>query len=109
MHHVHLLLHLTLAAVSLGACAHQPPPSSQNVASHYELQGQRGAEAVTTPGYVSHYQRQIIVAGGMNTPSSPCAQSFDEVMDHLETLMAPQIAQNNRIAAAQAVNSSYEF
>lgn len=76
---------------------------------HYILQSQQGAEAVTMPGHISRYQRQTITPGGGEEPKSKYAQNFDEVLDHLEKLMAPQIAENNRIAAQQAANPSFTF
>lgn len=82
-------------------------PSAQT--AHYALQSQKGAEAVTTPGFVSRYQRQALVAGTPIAPSTPAAASFDEAMTTLETLMAPQIAENNRIALLQQRTPGYKF
>lgn len=76
---------------------------------HYALQSQRGAEEVTMPGFVSRYQREIIVADNTDYTSSPAAENFDQIMDHLETLMAPQIAENNRIAMMQEQIPGYRF
>lgn len=76
--------------------------------AHYALQSQKGAEAVTTPGFVSRYERYVIVPGGPDGQSD-CAKNFDGIMDHLETLMAPQIRENNEIAAKQAANPRYAF
>lgn len=65
--------------------------------------------SIVAAGRVSRYQRQVIVPGGMDGELTPCAKNFDAVMDHLEMLMAPQIEENNRIAAAQAAIPGYEF
>lgn len=73
---------------------------------------QRGttADGVTHAGTVSRFQRNVIVAGGADNPNaSPASQYFDDVMDHLETLMAPQIAENNRIALMQEKIPGYKF
>lgn len=100
-----------IACIALAACAHEEPmPNVAAAQPHYVLQSQQGAEAVTMPGHISRYQRQAIVAGGGGAePKSKYAKNFDEVLDHLETLMAPQIAENNRIAAQQAANPSFTF
>jgi hypothetical protein len=99
-----------MACVSLAACGHDPQPMTVAVVKpSYVLQSQRGAERVTTAGFVSRYQRQEIVPGAKIEPSSPYAQNFSDVMDHLETLMAPQVEENNRIAAMQAADPSFRF
>ena len=108
-HHHRRACFSILSCLLLAACGHDVETSSvETYRAHYTLQSQRGAEAVTTPGFVSRYQRQAIVTGGPE-PASDCAENFDGIMDHLETLMAPQIAENNRIAALQASNPSYRF
>lgn len=59
-------------------------------------------------GHVSRYQRDIIVPGGPE-PTTECGKNFSQIMDHLETLMAPAIAENNRIAEQQAAIPGYTF
>lgn len=100
---------LLLSCFCLAACAHEEKVAVVEMQPHYVLQSQQGAEQVTMPGHVSRYQRQIIVAGSTIEPSSECAKNFGEVMDHLETLMKPQIEENNRIATQQAANPDYTF
>lgn len=108
-HHVRCAVIAIALCLSLAACGHEIETTSvQTYQAHYTLQSQRGAEAVTMPGHVSRYQRQVIVSGGPE-PTSECGKNFDGIMDHLETLMAPQIAENNRIAAMQASSPSYQF
>lgn len=98
-----------LSCVSLGACAHEDEHTvTLPMPAHYALQSQQGAEQVTMPGHISRYQREVIVPGGQE-PSSECGKSFGQIMDHLETLMAPQIEENNRIAAEQASNPAFTF
>lgn len=61
-------------------------------------------------GTVSRYQRQVIVPGGGNNPhASPASQYFDDVMDHLELLMADEIRKNNEIALLQEKVPGYKF
>ncbi len=66
--------------------------------------------ASRAPGTISRYQREIIVTGGTNNPNaSPQSQYFDDVMDHLEALMADEIAKNNKIAVLQQKIPGYKF
>lgn len=100
-----------LACTMLIACSHESEMVAASVpAAHYALQSQKGAEQVTTPGFVSRYQRELLVqASNEEYLSSPAAQNFDHIMDHLETLMAPQIEENNRIALMQQRVPGYRF
>ncbi len=110
---------LPLLALTLGACAHEAENTGANNASStivmpsvYAMQTRVEAVTEDSPvaaGRVSRFQRQLIVPGGMDGEMSPCAQNFDGIMDHLETLMAPQIEENNRIAMQQAAIPRYEF
>lgn len=66
--------------------------------------------ATLAAGNISRFQRNIIVAGGTENPNaSPQSQYFDDVMDHLEFLMADEIKKNNEIAALQEKIPGYEF
>ncbi len=66
--------------------------------------------ATLNAGNISRFQRQIIVAGGTDNPNaSPQSQYFDDVMDHLEFLMADEIKKNNQIAVLQEKIPGYEF
>ena len=101
---------VALSTLSLAACSHDAQMAMPSApTAHYALQSQKGAEAVTTPGFVSRYQREVIVTGTNIIPSSPAAAGFDEAMTALEALMAPQIAENNRIAALQEQIPGYRF
>lgn len=100
-----------MSCVLLAACGHGSEMARIGAPKeHYVLQSQRGAEQVTTPGFVSRYQRELLVqASNEEYLSSPAARNFDHIMDHLETLMAPQIAENNRIAMMQEQIPGYRF
>ena len=110
---------LPLLALTLGACAHEAENTGMENSSNtitlpavYAMQARAEAVAENSPvaaGRVSRFQRQVIVPGGMDGELTPCAKNFDGIMDHLETLMAPQIEENNRIAAAQASYPRYDF
>ena len=63
----------------------------------------------SAPGKISRFQRNVIVAKDAPYNSSPSAQYFDDVMDHLEMLMADKIRENNKIAALQEKIPGYEF
>ena len=102
---------LLVLSLLLGACSHEAENTgmrnSSNVITLPATYAMMEAPSVSegspvAPGHVSRYQRQMIVTGGPDKPSTPCAQNFDQIMDHLETLMKPQIDENNRIAAEQA-------
>lgn len=116
-----------LALTSLAACAHEAENTGMQNSSSvitmpgaYALQTDEAPAAMAgamtmadnspvTAGRISRYQRQVIVPGGMDGELTPCAKNFDAVMDHLEMLMAPQIEENNRIAAAQAADPRFKF
>lgn len=102
---------VVVSCALLAACGHDNEMAQIGAPKeHYVLQSQRGAEQVTTAGFVSRYQRELMVqVSNEEYASSPAAQNFDHIMDHLETLMAPQIAENNRIAALQAEIPGYRF
>lgn len=110
---------LPLLALTMGACAHEAENTGATNASSvivlpaayaFEARAEAVAEkSPVTAGRISRFQREVIVPGGMDGELSPCAQNFDGIMDHLETLMAPQIEENNRIAAAQAAFPRYDF
>lgn len=102
---------MLLPALLLAACAHDNPQvASLAPAEHYVAQSQRGAEPVTMPGFVSRYQRELLVqVSNEEYLTSPAARNFDHIMDQLETAMAPQIAENNRIAMMQQQVPGYRF
>lgn len=126
MRHIRLIVSL-LALTSLAACAHEAENTGMQNSSSvitmpgaYAMQTDEGQTPMTgainladnspvTAGRISRYQRDIIVPGGMDGELTPCAKNFDAVMDHLEMLMAPQIEENNRIAAAQAADPRFKF
>jgi hypothetical protein len=66
--------------------------------------------ATLSAGNVSRYQRNVIVTASADNPNaSSQSQYFDDVMDHLEALMAPEIAKNNEIAVLQEKIPGYQF
>ncbi len=111
---------------SLAACAHEAENTGVENSSVFTIPTQTYAfevkehavppsyvngNAAYVPGRISRYQRQEIVI--QDTPVSanaaPSAQYFDDVMDHLEVLMADKIRENNEIAALQEQTPGYEF
>lgn len=111
---------ILLLSVSLAACSHtsvgtSTERSSENVTTvipaTYAMMStpQTAGSLPVSGGRVSRYQRQIIIPGGTGGEMTPCAQNFDAVMDHLESLMKKQIDENNEIARQQAAIPGYSF
>ncbi|PZQ44561.1 MAG: hypothetical protein DI551_09905 [Micavibrio aeruginosavorus] len=68
------------------------------------------SDAIEKQGSISRFQRHVISLNDGNNPhSSPASQYFDDVMDHLEMLMAPEIEKNNKIAVLQEKIPGYKF
>ena len=113
------LLLLLLSCVTLGACAHEAENTGTENSSvmtfpaTYAMQTTRAAsvaeDSPVAAGRVSRFQRHVIVPGGPDGEMTPCAKNFDGIMDNLESLMMPQIEENNRIAAQQAAIPGYAF
>lgn len=109
---------IVLSCVLLTACAHEAENTGVENSSVMTLPGTYAmstrAEATkenspVAAGRISRFQRHVIVPGGPDCAMSPNAKSFDAIMDNLEEIMAPQIAENNRIAAQQAAIPGYTF
>lgn len=103
---------LFVLSLLLAACSHEAENTGMQNSSNtimmpsanYAMMNAApsAGDSPVAAGHVSQFQRQIIVTGGGDGPMSPCAKNFDQVMDNLEGLMAPQIEENNRLAAQQA-------
>ncbi len=110
-----LLLSIFLAACSHTSARTSTERSSENVVAvmpaTYAMMStpQTAGNLPVSGGHVSRYQRQIIIPGGTDGAMTPCAQNFDAVMDHLESLMEKQINENNEIARQQAAIPGYSF
>ncbi len=110
-----------LVVLMTAACAHEAEntgmenssvitmPATYAMVTPSAAAGHENDNSPVTAGRISRYERKVIVPGGPDGEMTPCAQSFDAVMDHLEGLMASQIEENNRIAAQQAAIPGYEF
>lgn len=78
-------------------------------------EGMKPAPTLETPasrkaGTISRFEREIVVIEDKHNPhASPASQYFDDVMDHLEMLMADKIKENNEIAALQRKIPGYRF
>lgn len=72
---------ITLSAViALGACSHQP---EERLYAENTVSVSSGTYAVSGSGPLS----------SSAAPSNPCAENFDDVISHLENLMAKNKAQ----------------
>ena len=127
-------LTLLIMASTLGACAHEAentgvenssvitlPLQTYAFEAPYtapEMFGEAKQEynspfehrATLAEGRISRFQRHIITTDAQNNPhAAPVSQYFDDVMDHLELLMADEIKKNNEIALLQEKIPGYEF